>query len=722
MTADTGNDMPDWYRAAVSPRSIAIIGASSRPAKNHFQQQLRIYEYAGNLYPINPRESEIEGLPAFASIKDVPEEVDLALIALPAVAVPGAVAECVEAGVGVVYAFTAGFSESGADGAVLEKQIAETLAASNGRTRMLGPNGTGVISAPASMVAVPLAARNSRLGPFVDGGLAIASQSGLVSSAAFIASQLQHPGIGKAIAIGNEIDLGLADVIEGFVRDPDVSVILTYLEGLREPARFLEAAREARRCGKPVVTLKGGTTDAGAAAAASHTAALAVGDAVFSGVLAQAGVRRVTSVGHMLDVARVLQAYPGISGRRVTIMTSSGGLGIMLTDLLVDAGFELGGWGKEERLTLRSVLPPFVSVSNPLDGAGDFAWGRSQLEAAIRCADTNEKTDLIIVALGGMPDCEQRVAQLLPEYRELTSKPVLAAWVGGTGRAIDTLNAAGVPAFDDLERLTRALTAAVSEVGPDVLGAGSDAAPVTPDPAVREQVLAAVRTAESAGRTSLDEVASKSVLKTVGISVAEEVAVPDCAAAVAAASAVGYPVVMKLRAPGLMHKSELGAVALNIRNEATIRREADRLLRIAADQGIESADLIVQRQIPEGVELLLGMTRDAVFGPVITVGLGGVLTEALGDVQIFAPDIDRPGFLRAFRSLQHQRLLTGYRHLPAVDIEKLWSAVRRFAVLVQSVPDEVREIDVNPMIAEIGGSVTAVDALFVLGTVGDAEI
>jgi acyl-CoA synthetase (NDP forming) len=345
MTTETPAEAPDWYRAAVSARSIAIIGASSNPAKNHYQQQLQTYGFRGSIHPVNPREQEIEGLRAYPSVRDIPEHVDLALIALPAAAVPDAVADCVAAGVSLVYPFASGFSETGAAGAELERRIIETLAASDGRTRMLGPNGTGVISAVTSMVAVPLAARQSRLGELHDGGIALASQSGLVASAAFIAGQTSGTGLGRAVAIGNETDLGLADVVEGFVDDPSVSVILCYLEGLRAPERFLDAVRLARRRGKPVVVLKGGTTDAGAAAAASYTASLAGGDAVFSGVLAREGVHRATSITHMLDVARILRHRPDVGSRRATVLTGSGGLGIMLTDLLVEHGFGLARRG-----------------------------------------------------------------------------------------------------------------------------------------------------------------------------------------------------------------------------------------------------------------------------------------------------------------------------------------------------------------------------------------
>ena len=720
MPAPTSGDVPNWYRAALSPTSIAIIGASSNPAKNLYQQQLRTYGFGGNIYPINPREKEIEGLPAYARIADVPEPVDLALIALPAPAVPDAVADCVAAGVGVIYAFASGFSESGPEGAEIERQIRAELAKSGGRTRMLGPNGTGVLSTASSTVAVPLAASNSPLGPLSDGGIAIASQSGLVASATFIASQTKTPAVGKTVAIGNETDLGLADVIEGFVTDDEVAVILTYIEGLRQPERFLEAARAARERGKPIVALKGGTTEAGAAAAASHTASLAGGDAVFSGVLAQAGVHRATSVGHLLDVARVLRAYPTLTGRRITVMTSSGGLGIMLTDLLVDAGFELGPWGSEEHQTLREVLKPFVSVNNPLDGAGDFAWARSQLESAIRCAETNAQTDMVVIALGGMPDSEESVAELLPTYCKLTTKPVLVAWVGGTGRAVDALNAAGLPTFDDLQRLAEALQAAVSPTVEDAVAPAVATAPGL-DEHVLEQLASLVRDARRDGLTSLDEVASKTLLKSAGIVVADEVSAVDAEGAVTVASGIGYPLVLKLRAPGLMHKSELGAISLNVRDEVTVRREAERLLAIAADQNIAAADIVVQRQVSEGVELLLGMTRDAVFGPVVTLGLGGVLTEALGDVQVFTPDIDRAGFLRAFASLRHQKLLHGYRHLPAVDVEQLWTTVSRFAALVRQLPNNVSEIDVNPLIAEADGSVIAVDALVVLSAADRAD-
>lgn len=231
---------------------------SSDPAKNHYQRQLSAYGYGGRLFPVNPGVDTIDGLPTYAHIGDILTRVDLALIALPAHAIPAAVAECVAANVPLVYVFAAGFSEAGPDGAEREEFVLEMLA--SGSTRMLGPNGTGVLSVSSSMTAIPLAAHVERLDPLHDDGLAMVSQSGLVGSAAFISSQVSRPAIGKVIAIGNETDLSLADVLQAMVHDPTVQVIVIYMEGLRNPVHFLAAAREARRLGKPIIALKGGMT------------------------------------------------------------------------------------------------------------------------------------------------------------------------------------------------------------------------------------------------------------------------------------------------------------------------------------------------------------------------------------------------------------------------------------------------------------------------------
>lgn len=704
--------MPAWYVAATQARSIAIIGASSNPAKNHYQEQLTIYGFKGAIFPINPKETTIGGLKVYANILDVPEPVDVALIAVPAQAAAQAVRECVQAGVPLVYVFALGFSEIGEEGRQREVGIREALASAQGRTRMLGPNGTGILSVRAQMVATPLAARTARLGELRDNGVAMVSQSGLVSSASFITSQQGFPAIGTSFAIGNELDLGVADVIDALVQDDACTLILCYVEGLRQPERFIAAARRAGEAGKPIVLLKGGTTSAGAEAAATHTASLSGADHVFSGVLAQVGVRRADSVAHLLDVTKVLAVYPRFAGRRFSLLTGSGGLGIMGVDSFVNHGFTLAGWAPALAQRLRKALPTFLTVGNPLDGAGDFAWGRPSLRESILCADQNPDTDFIVLAFGGMLDAEASVAEEVRSISQTISKPLFVVWVGGLGTAIAALDRAGIPAFGDLRCLGDALAASVA---PRAL---SQAAPTTQDNAAADLNIAVPKLLESAlasKSTNLDEVASKTLLKLAGIAVIEEAVAADAQEAALEARKIGYPVVMKLRAPGLMHKSELNAVSLNIKGDDQAREQAERLLAIARGQSIAGADVVIQRQVPPGLELLIGMHTDLVFGRVITFGMGGVLTEALADVQCFRPDVSFAEFGRALASLHHQKLLAGYRNLPAASVEVLWPVVQRFAALVRSLPAAVREVDVNPLIVEPGGrSVVAVDALVVL--------
>lgn len=709
--SDAAPPLPSWYRAATAPKAIAIVGASGNPAKNHYQRQLSAYGFRGDIYPVNPKEEVIDGLPAYPGVDSIPAEVDLALIALPAHLVPQALHECVRVGIPAVYTFASGFSETGSAGAELEQQVREILTRSQGWTRMLGPNGTGILSVDASMVATPLGAQQVVLQNLRNDGVAMTSQSGLVSSAVFIASQQASLGLGLSIAIGNEVDLGLADVIEALVADPSVSVILAYLEGLRDPAAFLRAARAASAAGKPIVALKGGATTAGAAAAASHTASIAGSDRVFSGILSQMRVRRANSITHLVDVARVLAAYPRLSGSSATILTGSGGVGIMLTDLLAERGFRLAQWGAEQRIRLDTLLPEFLQVGNPLDGAGDFAWARAPLEAAVKAAEENQDTDFIVVALGGMPDAEESVAAEILRLCTLVTKPLFAAWVGGLGTALRQLNEGGVPAFGDLEALADAL---VTAVAPDLpTGVRSETGSDVPA-GVRDLVAEAVGAHLAEGRSSIDEVSAKAMLKAAGIPVVDEGTARDADEAVALGSDIGYPMVLKLRAPGVMHKSELGGVALGVSGDDELRRVALRLLGIAQDRGIVTADLVLQRQLPPGVELLLGMHRDPTFGPVVSLGVGGMLTEALDDIQCFSPDVEYEELVAALRRFRHPKLFAGYRHWPAVRPEMLWPVVRSFASLVRALPPGVREIDINPLI--VGeDAIVAVDALVVLG-------
>lgn len=709
-------EMGSWYEAAIAPRTVAVVGASTNPAKNHYLDQLLTYGYKGGLYPIHPHADEISGLKAYRAIGDVPERIDLALVALPAAAVPQVLQECVAADVRVVYVMAAGFTEAGEEGREVARKAEVALAASGGRTRMLGPNGTGIIGLGVNLVALPLGARHVRLTSLRDDGIAIVSQSGLVASAGFIASQRAVLGVAKTFAVGNELDIRLPEILDAMAADDSVRVVLVYLEGLKDQKAFVAAAVEIRAAGKHLVVLKGVVTARGAAAAASHTASVSGQARVFSGVLRQVGAVEARSMAHARDVARIFTAYPDFRGNNATILTDSGGIGIMLTDLLIGSGFELGSWGLAERERLEDALPDFLSIGNPMDGAGDFAWARPPLEVAFECAETNAKTDFVIVALGGLPDSEAAVGSNLVRWAGTTGKPVFVVWLGGLGTAVDLLNEAGIPAFDDLRSLTEALEAVRDA---NLWRAATDVVSLD-DGDLARQVSALIAPFVANGDRNLDEVTSKMLLDLAGLPVVREATTGTPDEAVTLADATGYPVVMKLRAPGLMHKTEAGAISLGVAGPDDVRREADRLLAIAREQTLPDADIVIQPQVDAGVELLLGMYRDATYGPVIAFGLGGVLTEVLDDVQVVLPTVSEHQFHRAFASLRHRKLLDGYRHLPPVGADVLWPVVSSFARLVRALPPEVLEIDVNPVVVHGDGrSLAAVDALVVLSSASD---
>lgn len=708
MASGTADEDGGWYSAVMSPASVAVIGASSHAEKNHYLDQLLAYGYPRPLYPINTRADEIQGLRVYRRIGDVPVRVDLALIAVPAHLVPQAVEECVAAGVRALYVMAAGFGESGSDGAALEDRITAALASAGGRTRLLGPNGTGILSVDASLVALPLGARHITLPTFCSDGVAVVSQSGLVASAAFIAAQSSGLGVAKTVAVGNEVDVTLPEVIEAMADDPTVRVIVGYIEGLRDGPGFVQAMRRLQRAGKHLVVLKGGVTTEGAAAAASHTASLAGEGRVFAGILSQFGGHAAKSTTHMIDVARILSAYPDLRGNNATVLTDSGGYGIMMTDFLVISGLGLATWGGQAQALLAADLPARLSIANPMDGSGEFAWARQLLETAFEAGEANEDTDFILVCFGGLPDSEAAVSAEIIRLARMITKPVFVAWAGGLGKAIDALNAAKIPAFADIRNLAEALETVLGRRE----GCGESSGETAPGPALVEEV--ATFLAGQRGVRSLDEVASKGLLRTAGVNVVSELTAGDAETAVHAARQLGLPVVIKLRASGLAHKSELGAIALDVRDESSVRRETDRLLAIASANALVSADVVLQNYVEPGLEFLVGMHRDPAFGPVVTFGLGGVLAEALNDVVSFLPDVDFEQFRDAMASLRHQELLGGFRHLPRADPAVLWAAVSRFCTLVRALPQEIEEIDVNPLVLHPdGSSVIAVDALVV---------
>jgi acyl-CoA synthetase (NDP forming) len=700
----------DWYQCLVAPRRVAVVGASADPAKGGLLRHLLRLGFAGEVIPVNRRAAVIEGLPAVPDVAAIDGPVDLAVVTVPAEAVPAAIRSCADAGVPVAYVVSAGFAELGDRGRALQAE-ARAEAARTG-LRLVGPNTNGLISARSNLVASIMSAVADLDPPLRDDGIAVLTQSGAVGAFLLQGCADAGLGVGTYFSTGNEADLGLEELLGGMVDDPAVRVVLGYVEGLRDGPAFVAAARRARAVGKPVCLLKVGVTEAGAEASASHTAALAGADSVYDGVFRQLGVRRATDLRQLVGAGQALRSAAG-RGRRLGLVTISGGLAVMATDALVPRGLHLPGWSDKTAAVLASLLPGYVNVRNPLDTSGALAEDPGLLQTILQTAALDDGIDVLLLALGGSAARQATLAAAVADVAPLLAKPVVVVWVGPHGPPVRALAASGIACFATVEDAVAALDIALGRALP------AEAAPAPEvDPAAVATARAIIAAARAQGHAALDEVEGKRILRCFGIPCPGEAVVRDGGDVAAATSSLAMPVVAKICSRRLLHKSDVGGIVLGLADNEAAAAAVTHLRRRAASLGLDDAAIVVQEQLPVGVELIVGASRDTTFGPVVTVGIGGVTTELEPDIQIVLPDASGAEIRQAIDCLRGQKLLDGFRGAAPVPRDALVAVVTRFAALVRDLP-EIAEIEINPLVATRDGSrLVAVDALVTLAADG----
>jgi acyl-CoA synthetase (NDP forming) len=702
---------PDqWLKLLLEPGSVAVVGASDdikAPGGRVLRYMLN-YGFTGPIYPVNPKRATVQGVPAFASVSDLPARVDLAVIVVPAAAALDALEQCGIIGVPMAMIGSAGFAEAGPEGLELQARLAEI-----GRRygiRLVGPNTNGIINCRNGLTATFTPSLDQDDLKLIDGPIAIVSQSGAIGGALFYNAQISGLPVGRLVNTGNEIDVSLEAVIEALIEPGSgIDIVLCYVEGLRYPEAFIRAAKRAALLGKRVVLLKTGATPAGAQAAAAHTASLAGEDRVYDGVLRQFGVVRAKGIAHLLDIGRGLVAYGPSMGRRVTIASMSGGVGIMLTDALSRFDMRLAALSKVYQEELDPLLPAFLGRNNPLDVGGSPFHDLDRLRQILRILDRNPDSDMTFLAIGSFERRQIEIARVLIDESAGLDKPLFVIWFGGGYDAAALLNRSGVPCFHDPDRLVEAVAAAA--LRPKVTGAAPAQTEGSIDIGIARSLIAEAR---RSGRRVLDEVAGKKILHAFGLDVVADfvVAGPDeCEEALAR---FRWPVVAKLRSDKIVHKARIGGVRLGLETVAAVRDATHELLRLARDMGVHGAEIVLQDQVASGVELLLGMKSDPTFGPVITLGIGGVLAEAWNDVQIRTVDCEHD-VSDMLAGLEHQMLLNGSTGNAPIDPPEVARTVARFCRLVRELEAELDAIDVNPLIIDpVGKRIVAVDAVFFL--------
>ena len=690
--------------ALFQPRSIAIVGASDDVTKigGRPVQFLLKYGFAGAIYPINRKGGTVQSLPAFATVADCPQVPDLAVVAVPPEAALQAVRDCADRGVGAAVILSSGFSEMGEAGQRLQTEIGAVGRASG--MRIVGPNCLGSIGVPEKSIAtfsVALEAAFPSPGP-----VGIVSQSGNLGSYTMRMAVERGIGISRLLTTGNECDVDIADGIAALVQDPQTRVILCCMETCRQAPRFLQALAMARAADKAVVVLKVGVSEAGSAAAASHTGALAGSDAVFDAVLRRAGALRVASIEQLLDVGHAL-AVVGADrlppGDRTVVVTASGGFGVLLADAASVHGLALPALSPAAQARITAALP-YASPANPVDMTAQVSSRPELLAEVLSAVAADPGCDAIILQSAyafQMPRLRETYLAALARMREEHPHKTLLVCCRAPVDTAAHLHALGCPTVETIDAACATLAALVRHGTQTV---PQEEAPPSASPAPLEAAAFA------------SEAGAKAALAQAGIAVPSEHVVIGRDAALAAARALGYPVVLKIVSPDIAHKTEVGGVVVGLASDAQLAEAHDAMLaRVAAlAPQARITGVLVAPMLQGGTELILGARRDPVFGPVVMVGLGGIFAEVFHDVALQTAPVSEAQALAMLRSLRSFPLLDGARGRPRADVAAAAQAVAALSRFAVQHADQVAEIDVNPLVVlKAGRGAVALDALLV---------
>ena len=697
---------PHYLSRFFTPKTVAIVGASEREDSVGYRLLLNMQEagFSGGLYPVNHKRDTLLGLKAYPDLISVPEDLELVVIATPAASVPSIMRQCGDKGVSAVIIITAGFGELGDEGKRLQQEVLTIAHRYN--IRMIGPNCLGVVR--------PSGQLNATFGDGVvkDGNLALLSQSGAVCTAILDWAKAQDIGFSTVVSMGGAADIDLGEVLDYLATDSQTTGILMYVEGIRDARRFLSGLKAAARL-KPVILIKSGRHEAGCKAAMSHTGAMVGGDNVFDAAIARAGVVRVYSISDLFSAARILANNYAVTDNRLAIITNAGGPGVMSTDRAEDVGIKMAQLSDASLERLNAVLPPHWSHANPVDILGDATSERYQNALAV-CLDDDAVDGILVILTPQAMTNPTQVAHSIIDGATGSKKPVLATWTGGArvqeGRNLfANSNVAhfntpevAVDAFSFLANYTQnqILLKQIPSpsnhlAAPDVNGARL----------IIERVLAE-------GRQVLTAQEAKAILAAFHIPVTQTIKVSSAKDAMIAAETMGFPVVLKVNMAEFSHKSDIGGVRLNITSVLDISRhfvEMETAIKQKYPE-IKEVGMTVEPMFKSasGRELMIGVVRDPVFGPAISIGLGGTMVEILQDSAVALPPLNAYMVEQMIADTKAAKYLQAFRQLPAANMTALIEVLLNVSTMVSELP-EILELDINPLIVDEHG-VMAVDA------------
>lgn len=693
-----------------NPKSIAIVGASQNERKPGGRPLAALERrgYAGELYPVNPGYDEVRGRTCYPSVLDVPGPLDLAIISVPAAAVLDVMRQCGEKGVKAAVIFSGGFAEVGPEGAALQRELGR-LAREEG-IRVLGPNSLGLINLANSVMAS--FAFITEMEPVSPRTLSMVTQSGAFGAMLYSEAIRSGVGFSSFTSVGNEADTEFSDFVGYLLDDAETQIIGGYLEGAKDGRKLRRVAEKALGLGKPLAIMKVGRMGAGARAASSHTASLAGDDQVYDSFFRQLGIVRIEDPKELTAFAILHRGGRRFTGRRVAILSGSGGHGVMLADRCESLGLPVPELRGATRERLEQILPAFGSARNPVDLTAQGGVDTSMLGNCLRALVGDEDIDAVLAQVFFQDrDGIERARDLVEIYHS-TSKPVVMlahhrdpSPVGA--QCFQILKEAGIPILGDGLQAAKAMAQLAWYQEKRGAAVADAAAPEELGGAEPEDLRQRLRRGPA-----LSEFRCKQILESCGIPVTREGLAHSAEQAVGLARELGYPVVLKVQSAEIQHKTDAGAVALGLAGDEDVRAAYDAILASVAERapGARVEGVLVQEMVSGGTEVIIGASKDPVFGPVVMFGLGGIFVEALGDVAFRVAPLSRRDALEMIQEIKGYRVLQGMRGRPPADVDAIVDAILRVSRLVVDLSDEIDELDINPLMVFPRGA-KALDAL-----------
>jgi acetate---CoA ligase (ADP-forming) len=697
----------DVLTGLLKPKSIAVIGASNTPGKigHTVVKNLIDSGYKGGIYPVNPSAEEILGLKVYKSVLDIPKPVDAATITVPAKYVIDVTKECGKKGVKGLIVITSGFSEVGET--ELEKELVE-IAHQYGM-RVLGPNVVGTLSNSDSM--------NASFAPFLplNGSASLVSQSGALLIAMDAITYTRRIGFDKLVSIGNMSDVNFADMVSWLDEDENTNCITLYIEGLKDGRRFIE---ESAKASKPIVVLKAGVSEHGAAAAASHTGSLAGAQHIYGAAFKQAGAIQSTDLSDLFDCTLALSLEPPMKGDNLLIITNGGGVGVLATDSAEKAGIPMTFAPESVQEELKKHMPSFGSAKNPVDLTG--MAGNDWYHDSVKFAFAHEWVDGLVIlycetAITNPMEIAKALHQAIKETG-ITDKPVTVSFVGGesSDKAMQWLVENGIPAYNAPDLAVKAMGTLREYASLETMKSEPFQETPSADKNKAKEIIAKVR-ADS--RISLTEIESKTIFEAYGLPVVKTFLATSQDHAVEKAEEIGYPVVLKIVSPDILHKSDASGVKVDIEDEANVREAYKTILKNAKEYKAD-ADIhgvVIQQMAPWATETIIGSVNDPTFGSTVMFGLGGIFVEVLKDVTFRVAPISEAEAASMLDEIRGAPILDGVRGEAPRDKKELAKTLAKYAFMITDLSDEISESDANPIIVyEEGKGVTIVDARIIL--------